>query len=159
MTRHRLGWGGARVVGFGAAIDDSSMTVAQVESRQVFRESAAQTVVAAEGMVEQAWGQLSNASTAGLSDEQVRIHQLTLQKISDELHRLHEDSMNVSEGEREQWNQRAVALVSEASGELATVVRLNQASITGGSSMGLMWGFGVAAVVAVAGYYVWRKKK
>jgi hypothetical protein len=67
--------------------------------------------------------------------------------------------MNVSEGEREQWNQRAVALVSEASGELATVVRLNQASITGGSSMGLMWGFGVAAVVAVAGYYVWRKKK
>lgn len=151
------GWGGTRLIGVGAV--DTVDVGAQV-SLGSFKDDAEKLVLSAQGQLEQAWGQLSQAAAAGVGNEQLLIRQASIQKIQDELVQLHEDALKSgSQGEQAAWRQRAAAVVNRATGELDTTVRLNRDALSGTSYRGLAWGFGVAAVVVVAGVIVWQQKK
>jgi hypothetical protein len=154
-TVPRAGWGSIRrVLG-----DVENQPPMDVQDPINFQKDAEKLVFAAQGEVEQAWGQLSQASRAGASPDVIELHKVKLQQLSDALAKLQDDSAQIKQnGEMKAWSDRAVDTVMQVHSELQTVVNLNQGAITGGGYKGLLLGFGVAAVVAIAGFYVWKRR-
>lgn len=165
-----MSWGGTRLMGvngglglagvrgLGASDQPAPLPGASILASTGY--DPQKLIFSASGALDQAWGQLSQASAAGLSDEQIRIHQLSIQRIQDQLSQLNDDASSIKDASTlNAYNQRAQSLVMEANKELSAVVKLNQQSIVGGTYTGLYWGLGIAAAVATAGFLVWRTKK
>lgn len=162
-----LGWGGTRLVGSmrGLGADAGAQLVGgtlaslgpglqtEIDSR----------LTPAAGMIEQAWGQLNQATSAGLSSDQQQIHELTLNKLETALKGLHDEAANFkgsdSNSVLSDWDTRAQALVNDIHTELTALVALNQGSIASQGYVGLAWGLGIAAAVAGIGFLVWRQKR
>lgn len=153
----RLGWGNAvllRRLG-----DVQAMPPMDVQDPIHFQQEAQKAIFAAQGEVEQSWGQLSQASSAGLPDSKVMQHQAKLQMLAQQLSQLQSDAAALKQtNEMKSWATRADAVILQVHQELQTVVSLNQSAITGGTYKGLMLGLGVAAAVATLGFIVWKKR-
>jgi hypothetical protein len=162
-----LGWQGIRgihVRGVGAASAPGSDINARGPSAFDYAQGFLPNPA---GMLEQAWGQLNQATTAGLSSEQQQIHALTLQKLGTALADLQEQANSFcrepgclgSEPGFVDWRYKGIEpLTKQIRAELNKLVGLNQGSIVSQGYKGLLLGLTIAAVVAASGYFVWRKK-
>jgi hypothetical protein len=157
MIDRRLGWGNARLVVLG---DVENAPELSTQDPIRFQQDAEKTVFAAQGELEQGWSQLAQAMRAGATQDQVTIHQQKLQMLAEQLSKLQDAAAGAKQtGDMQLWQRNAQGVVTQVHSELQTIVNLNAGSITTGTYKSLLLGFGVAAVVAVAGFYVWKRSK
>jgi hypothetical protein len=163
----RTGWGGTRLMGSEMSAASSQMAGGAGSVGPSAFEYAQGFFPGAEGMIEQAWGQLNQAASAGLPSEQQQIHALTLQKLESVLQDLHDQASKFctasgclgSEPGFSNWRYKGIEpLTQQIQAELAALVALNQGAVRGQAYTGLLWGLGIATTVAVAGFLVWRQK-